>query len=290
MSIQPDKPKESTAKKAALGIAAIAVIASVGYFSYRTLAGIKAKEGQSESTQEQFAGGAQISEQLQLECQKSVEKISVLHDAQAMFSEYKKNVENCREVYFRAEKKSKIRSEGTYPDIVVDIAALAARTDRTKALEILSFAKTINPWEFYMGPIVCNSLATIEAYFESLSLAENKICFKVSSDKEKLFTEIKNKNFSVLSKSLSNDRVVSVGSPESEEGCPEKISIITKLVQDAAVGNVEVSEEEVKNSENNAVNFVFKTKEEDKLILEFAAVNDCLQLHTVLLPDQPTNE
>ena len=94
----------------------------------------------------------------------------------------------------------------------------------------------------------------------------------------------------MLSKSLSNDRVVSVGSPESEEGCPEKISVITKLVQDAADGNVEVSEEEVKNSENNAVNFVFKTKEEDRLILEFAAVNDCLQLQTVLLPDQPTNE
>lgn len=273
-----------------MAVAAIAAITVVGYFSYRTLSGLKAQEGQRESTQEQFAGGAQISEQLQFECQKSVEKISTFSDPQKMFSEYKQNVENCREVYFTTEKKSKIRSEGAYPDIIVDIAALAARTDKTKALEFLTYAKTINPWEFYMGPIVCNSLATIEAYFESLSLDENKLCFKAASDKEKLFSEIKNKNFSVLSKSLSNDRVVSVGSPESEEGCPEKISTITKLVQEAANGNVEVNEEQVKNSENNAINFVFKTKEEDRVILEFAAVNDCLQLQSVLLPDQPTNE
>lgn len=273
-----------------MAVAAVTAITVVGFFSYRTLSGIKAQEGQSESTQEQFAGGAQISEQLQLECQKSVEKISGLNDAQAMFSEYKQNAENCREVYFNTEKKSKIRNEGTYPDIIVDIAAVAAKTNKTKALEFLTYAKSINPWEFYMGPIVCNSLATIEAYFESLSLDDNKLCFKVTSDKEKLFSEIKSKNFSVLSKSLSNDRVVSVGSPESEEGCPEKISTITKLVQEAANGNVEVNEEQVKNSENNAINFVFKTKDEDKVILEFAAVNDCLQLHTVLLPDQPTNE
>lgn len=273
-----------------MALAAIAAITVVGFFSYRTLSGIKAQEGQSESTQEQFAGGAQVSEQLQLECQKSVEKISGLKDAQAMFSEYKQHVENCREVYFNTEKKSKIRNEGTYPDIIVDIAALAARTDKAKALEFLTYAKTINPWEFYMGPIVCNSQATIEAYFESLSLDDNKLCFNVASDKEKLFSEIKSKNFSVLSKSLGNDRVVSVGSPESAEGCPEKISTITKLVQEAANGNVEVNEEQVKNSENNAINFVFRTKDEDKVILEFAAVNDCLQLHTVLLPDQPTNE
>lgn len=270
--------------------AAVAALAVVGYFSYRTLSGLKTQEGQRESTQEQFAGGAQISEQLQLECQKSVEKISGLTDAQKMFNEYKQNAENCREVYFNTEKKGQVRNEGTYPDIIVDIAALAARTDKNRALEFLKYAKTINPWEFYMGPIVCNSLATIEAYSESLSLDENKLCFKVTSDKEKLFSEIKAKNFSVLSKSLSNDRVVSVGSPESEEGCPEKISTITKLVQEAANGNVEVNEEQIKNSENNAVNFVFKTKDEDKVILEFAAVNDCLQLHTVLLPDQPTNE
>lgn len=270
--------------------AAIGAITAVGYFSYYTLSGLKAQDGQIEITQEQYAGGAQISEQLQLECQKSVEKIAKLSDVQKMFNEYKLNVENCREVYFTMEKTAGIRNEGTYPDIIVDIAALAARTDKIKALEFLTYAKTISPWEFYMGPIVCNSLATIEAYFESLSLDENKLCFKATSDKEKLFSEIKNRNFSVLSKSLNNDRVVSVGSPESEEGCPEKISTITKLVQEAASGNVEVNEEQIKNSETAAVNFVFKTKDEDKVILEFAAVNDCLQLHTILLPDQPTNE
>lgn len=277
-------------KKASFAVAAVALIALVGFFSYKTLYGLKLQEDLRENNQEQFAGGAQISEQLQAECQKSVEKISSLSDVQPMFSEYKKNVENCREVYFNSEKKSKIRNEGMYPDIVVDIAMYAAKTNKPMALEILSYAKSINPWEFYMGPIVCNSLATIEAYFESLSVNEDKICFKTQAEREKLFSAIKNKNFSVLSSSLGSDRVVSVGSPESEEGCPEKISTITKFIQEATSGNVSVDEELVKNSENDAINFIFKTQSADKVILEFAAVNECLQLQTVLIPDQPTNE
>lgn len=289
MSDQPEKPKRKNLKKAALLLAALAMVSLVGYFSYRTLSGLKSKESQRENTQEQFAGGAQISEQLQSECQKSVEKISSLSEAQLMFSEYKQNVENCREVYFNTVKKSKIRNEGMYPDIIVDMAIYAGHSNKPLALEMLNYVKGINPWEFYMGPIVCNSKATIEAYIESLSLDDNKICYK-AADKERLSLDIKNKAFSILAKSLSNDRVVSIGSPESEEGCPEKISTITKLVQEAAADSMSVEEEQVKDSSTSAINFVFKSKTEDKVILEFAAVNECLQLQSVLISDLPTNE
>lgn len=287
---QPEKNSNSNKRKAAFTVIAISFISVLGFFAYRTLSGIKSKEDLRESNQEQFAGGAQISEQLQAECQKSVEKLSSLSDAQSMFSEYRQNVENCREVYFSSEQKTNIRNEGMYPDVVVDIAAFAAKTSRPLALEVLQYAKSINPWEFYMGPIVCNSLATIEAYIESLTLDEERICFKPATDKEKLISEIRSKNFSIISKTLSHDRVISVGSPESEEGCPEKVSSIIKLVQEATSGNLSVDEEQIENSRGGAVNFVFKSKSEDKIILEFAAFNDCLQLHTILIPAQTTNE
>ena len=74
MSVQPNKNPKTNLKKAAFALMAIGTISLVGYFSYRTLSGLKIKESQNENTQEQFVGGAQISEQLQSECQKSVEK------------------------------------------------------------------------------------------------------------------------------------------------------------------------------------------------------------------------
>ncbi len=294
MENKPDKNPKSK-KRTALVVALAGLgVALVAIVSYKTLAKLKELEIIPDNSQEQFAGVAQMSEELQSECQKSSEKISSIaaqfkpSDIAQMFAEYKLNAENCREVYFSIEKKSPIRSEGMYPDLVVDIAAMAAKIDRTQAAEILNFAKSINTWEFYMGPIVCNSKATIDAYLESLNLPAEKVCFKKDTDKEKLLTEIKNKNFSILSKSLSNDRVVPIGLPESEAGCPVKISTITNLVQNATTGSFSVEEEPSQNPE--VINFVFKSNAVVKLILEFASVNDCLQLQSVLVPNLQANE
>lgn len=271
------------------GSAGLAVVI-LGFFSYQTLSKLKNRANNTEVSQEQFSGAAQVSEFLQAECQRSAEKISKLSDATLMFEEFKQNAENCREVFFNIEGKTQIRSEGMYPDVVVDIALLAVKTNKPQAIEVLNFAKSLNAWEFYMGPVVCDSLATVEAYLESINQPDEKICFNSQSDKEKLFTEIKNKNFSILSKSLNSGQVVSIGSQESEEGCPEKISAITKIAQEATSGNLDVVEEQGQNAESGGLNFIFKTKTEDKLILEFAAVNDCLQLQSVLIPDLQTNE
>lgn len=287
---QPEKKPKNKKKSILAAVFASLGVALVVTISYKTLSKLKEQELIRENAQEQFVGIAQVSEQLLAECQKSAEKISSLADAALMFEEYKQKADNCREAFFAFEKKSQIRSEGMYPDLIIDIAVLAAKNNRAQAIDMLNFAKNLNAWEFYMGPVVCNSKSTIEAYLESLSLSDNKICFKPQEDKEKLFSEIKNKNFSVLSQSLGVGAVVSIGSPESEIGCPEKISVVTKIVQDATAGNLTLEEEQIKNSDAGTTNFVFKTKTEDKIILVFAITDDCLQLQSVLIPNLPANE
>lgn len=287
---QPGKKSNNIKKRVLAAVLAGLGVALVVTVSYKTLSKLKEQELIKESAQEQFAGIAQVSEQLQTECQKSAEKISSLNDAALMFEEYKQKAENCREAFFAFEKKSQLRSEGMYPDLIVDIAVLAAKTNKAQAIDMLNFSKSINAWEFYMGPTVCSSKATIEAYLESLNLSDNKICFKLQDDKEKLFSEIRNKNFSILSQSLSSSRVASIGSPESETGCPERISVITKIVQEATAGNLSLEMEQIKNSEAGTINFVFKTKTEDKIILVFAVADDCLQLQAILIPNLPANE
>lgn len=311
MSTQPtDKEVPKDQKKSKL----VVIAASLGavlvlVICYFTLLKIKSRSPINDNSQEQFVGTAQVSEQLQSECQRSAEKIISFSDSfagaedavtklAAMFAEYRQNAENCREVYFsvesriekNAEKTIQFRSEGAYADLIVDIAMLAAKINKTQAIEMLNFAKKLATWEFYMGPIVCNSNTTLEAYLESLNLPTEKACYKATTDKEKLFSEIKNKNFSVLSTSLNNNHVVSLGLINSDVGCPEKISLITQLVQKASAGNLKLEEEKLENPRVDGVSFVFKTDTENKLVLEFAAVEDCLQLQAVLIPEQQVNE
>jgi len=289
----------------------IAVAAGLGIglalvLSYVVASGIKREPlfsgSTSGSTQEQFASEAQTSEQLQSECQKSAEKITSYSDpieaasVVKMFTEYKQNAENCRNVYFSIEKKSSIssipsiRSEGTYPDLIIDITLLAAKTNKKQAIEMLNFAKSLSPWEYYWGSVLCSSKTTLEAYSEVLTLSDEKICFKPDTDREKLFSEIKNKNFSIFSTSLKYERVVLLGSTNSESACPEKISTVTKLVHRISSENVIVEEEKVTPPDNKRMNFIFKTDSESKLVLKFLALNDCLQLHSVLIPEQQVNE
>lgn len=292
MNTGADKNNAKFSKKRTIIIVVFSCIALVvvGAFSYKILSKIKNQEAALEASQEQFAGVAQIADSLQAECQRSADKIVTAADANAMIAEYKKNVENCREVYFALESKNIFRGEGMYPDIVVDIAAFLTRTDKSKALEILNFAKDLDPWEFSMGPVVCNSKPVIEAYIESFKTDEEKICFKAAEYKEKLLPELQARNFSILSKSISAGRVASLGTPDSEIGCPQKISLITKLAQGATVGELKLEEEKIEGNENNELSFIFKAANEDKLILQFTPVNECLELQTLIVPNLQTNE
>jgi hypothetical protein len=284
------KDTKSRKKNVIIAISSILALAIFGYFAYLTLTEIKAQQSLTEAAQEQFVGIAQISETLQAECQKSAEKIVSTIDPEVMIAEFKKNADNCREVYFSLESKNKFRSEGMYPDIVVDIAAEIAKTNTDKALEILNFAKGLDQWEFSMGPVSCNSKSVIEAYLESYSRSSEKVCFKSNEYKETLFAQLKNRNFSIFITSLSQGQVASLGTLDSEVGCPEKISTIIKLAQNATSKDLKLEEENIEGNENNNVSFIYKTANENKLVLQFTSVGDCLELQSVFIPNLQTNE
>jgi hypothetical protein len=269
------------------GAILLAIVLTGAYF---VLSRIKADKAKLQASQEQFVGGAETSQQLQAECQRSASEVSNASNIDEAIAEFKKHVESCREVYFAIEKKSPdLRNEGMYPDLVVDLANLAARNDKAKAMELLNFAKGIGSWEFYMGPVVCSSKSVLEAVIESLNLPNEKICVKRENFRKELLPELKNRNFGIFTKLLPNYKAAWLGLPDSDVGCPEKISSLMKIAQNAAAGS-EATEEEQPNTETLDVNVVYKAKTEDKLIIQFAQVNDCLELKAVLVPGLQTNE
>lgn len=270
----------------ALGVLAVVIVGVGGYF---TLSSVKQMEINDLKSQEQFAGDPEISSQLQIECQRSAERIDKSNDIDVAIAEYKQYADTCRSVYFVIENESPYRNEGMYPDLVVDLALKAAESDKAKALDILNFARALEPWEFYLGPVICDSDAVVEAYLESMQLPEEKICFKKEEYTQQLMSELKKKNFSILSQTLKNNSVVWVGLPDSDVGCPEKISVITKLVSDLTAGS-DVTLEENRNEdlESNTIGFIYRSKNEDKVMLEFEEQESCLQLTSVLVPSLQT--
>lgn len=270
----------------AIGVLAVIIVGVGGYF---TLNNVKQMEIDELKSQEQFAGDPEISSQLQIECQKSAERIDKSKDIDAAIAEYKQYADTCRSVYFVIESESPYRNEGMYPDLVIDLALTAAETDKAKAVEVLNFARALNAWEFYLGPVICDSHTVVDAYLESLQMTDEKVCFKKAEYTQQLMSELKNRNFSVLSQTLKNNSVVWVGLPDSDVGCPEKISVITKLVADLTAGpDIVLEANPIDDLESNMVGFIYKSKNEDKVMLEFEEYDSCLQLTAVLVPSMQT--
>lgn len=283
------KTKQKNKKVSILiGIASSVVVLMIGYGLYRVLVHLKQTEAANEASQEQFVGVVQVSEQLQEECQKSAAKIVGLlekQDPAAMLFEYQQHAENCRDVFVAVEGKDVFRNEGNYPDLIIDIAKYQAQTNKKAALEALNFAKTISPWEVYRGPIVCSSKSALEAYSEAIESPPQKKCFNTDTDKEILLGELKKKNFSILPHTLSDENVMFVGTLEADSACPQKVSSALKIVENAVKTNATVEEEQLAIADPSMSRFVFKTQEEDRLILVFTTENKCFKLQSVLIPE-----
>lgn len=282
------QPEAKVDKKPQYIFAAVAVlvVAAVAAGSYYALSFAKELDAQAERSQEQFAGDPEVSSQMIADCQKSAELIADTKNLDQIITEYKRSADNCRSVYVVVEKESFIRNEGMYPDLVVDIAFLAAQTDKVKALEILNFAKSLEPWEYYMGPVICESTSVVDAYIQSFESTEPKRCLKKAEDTAQLIATLKSKDFSILPQTVRQGDVVWVGLPDSEVGCPEKMTEIMSLVNRLTSGaDVEFEENQSENAESPGLTFIYKTKTDDKLILDFTETDSCLQLGAVLVPD-----
>jgi hypothetical protein len=274
---------------AAASTVAVILVFAVGYI---LLSRIKATDtlADAATSQEQFEGSPEISSNLQQECQQSAVKLTTLRKIEQLEAEFESHAANCRDVYFAIDFQSPFRREGMYPDLAVDLAHQAFKEDKNKAHEILNFAKTLKAWDFYLGPVSCDSHHVIDAYIESLDLPTDKLCVKLSDYKTKLIPELQNKNFEILKRLLANDDTVWMGQPESDMGCPEKISSIVQIVKKLSEGNIKVEEPKLESDENTDIFISIKDKETEKVGLVFRSENECLQIKTVLVPNLEVSE
>jgi hypothetical protein len=168
--VNPDVEERQKDKKkmAIMALIAVLVFAGVSTAGFMFLSKMKSKEAEASASQEQFAGQAETSQQLQSECQSSANVIAKSTDIHAAIEEFKKHVDSCREVYFTGEEKTEFRNEGMYPDLSVDLLTKLASTDKAQAVDFLSYLKKLQPWQYYMGPVVCDSQSILNAYEESI--------------------------------------------------------------------------------------------------------------------------
>lgn len=271
-------------------ICSFSALVVVGLIAFFALTKIKSQRLSDVLSQDQFEGTAEISSQLQGECQSSATKISKLKDIAAAEQEYRQNAENCKDVYFAIEGESPFRKEGMYADLVVDIAKELAKTDKTKAVDLLKFAQGIKSWDFYLGPVSCDSQHVLDAYIETYSLAADKTCLQASDMKSKISQNIASKNFDFLSKMVAENEVVWLGMPESDVGCPEKISSITQIIQKLTSGSISLDEIPAELNENNQINVNIKLSDKENVTLIFATHENCLKLSSVLVPNLEVSE
>lgn len=281
-------------KNIVLGIASVGILAIVATLSYYAIKKIQAHQSlNGETGQEMFEASPEISSQAQTDCVQSAKKIYATKDILAALAEYKNNVENCREVYFAIDDRAepgKFRREGMYGDFVIDLAHALAETDKKAANDIFNYAKSIKNWEFYLGPVSCDAHHVIEAYQESLNSVDEKVCIKKNEFQEKLIAPLQNKNFSILSKTLPFRNVIWLGQPESDVGCPEKLSSITTILQKHLAGNIKVEESKTEMNESEDLLLSVKQGNEEKIIFVFHPNNDCLEIQSVLVPMSETSE
>ncbi|MGZ3691341.1 MAG: hypothetical protein ACXVAX_07550 [Pseudobdellovibrio sp.] len=279
--VEKIKAKKKLVYLIAGSVLALVIITTIGMF---VLSKVKAPaQSTAVGAQEQYAGQAETSQQLQTECQSSALKISKSENLQQAVDEYKKHVENCREVYFTVEEKTRFRNEGMFPDLGADLLTLLNAENKTAAMDFLAYLKSLTPWQFYMGPIVCDSQNVLAAYEESIKSTQEKICVKNEDFNKIIFSELKNKNFSIIEKTMLPGTVAWLGSPEADDGCPEKVANIIKGAKHASEGPIQIKDAESVD-ETKETSVVFRDKsDEDKLVLVFDEINGCIQLKSALI-------
>ena len=103
--------------------------------------------------------------------------------------------------------------------------------------------------------------------------------------KEKLIPDLQKKNFNVLKSVLSNVDVVWMGQPESDVGCPEKISSVIDLLNKLLPTTVTVEDPKTEESDPQELSLALKNNGEEKVVLVFRAENQCLQIRSLLVPN-----
>ncbi len=294
---QDDDKKEKALKKrnqiifAVSSFSALVIVGAIAFFGLSKIKALKVLSADDTGmSQDQFEGAVEISPQLQGECQNSANKLTTLNDTAAMEQEYRQFAENCKDVYITLDNVTHFRKEGMYGDLVVDLAKEISKTDKTKAVALLIFARDIKSWDFYLGPVSCDSQHVLDAYIESYSLSENKTCYTKDDVSTKIASEVTSKNFSFLSKMVSQNEVVWLGMPESDVGCPEKISSVVEVLKKLTPGSITLDTSSVEPNENNQLSLNIKLSDKENITLVMGTGESCLSLNSVLVPNLEVSE
>ena len=245
--------------------------------------------GETVQGQDAFQAPAEISTSLQIECQASVDKIDKLSDCDEKQTEFDAKSASCASYSFALENPKSLDSDGSYSDIVFNIASCFKNSGNDKAplaTALLKKAQTELPaWEVNFGPISCDSKSTLSAYLDAYAADSAFTCTK-ASDLEKIVGELQNKNMSSLSRMVWSQHVPQLGLRDSDISCPETLKEITKSLDKALSQAVKVSVNSGGEQNTDAsTTFIEINKGTDVVALLKVATNPdgCLYLDSLLV-------
>lgn len=213
---------------------------------YKFLLGgkIEIPMGDSPTGQDAFQAPAEISTSLQIECQASVDKIDKLDDCNEKQTEFDAKSASCASYSYALENPKSLDSDGSYSDIVFNIATCFKKAGNDKvpqAIALLKKAQTELPaWEVNFGPISCDSKSTLSAYLDSYSSDSAFTCTK-AADLEKVVSQLQVKDLSSISRMFWSQHVPQLGLRDSDISCPETLKEITKSLDKALSQSVKVT-------------------------------------------------
>ena len=239
--------------------------------------------------QDAFQAPAEISTSLQIECQASVDKIDKLNDCGEKQTEFDAKSASCASYNFALENPKSLDSDGTYSDIVFNIAACYKKAGNDKlsqAITLLKKAQADLPeWEVNFGPISCDSKSTLEAYIDAYSADSSFTCSK-PSDLEKIVAQLQNKDVSSLSRMIWSQHVPELGLRDSDMSCPDTLKEITKSLNKALTQSQSVKLSENGDQKGDAsASFIEINKGADVVALLKVGTNPdgCLYLDSMLV-------
>lgn len=250
--------------------------------------------GDSAQGQDAFQAPAEISTSLQIECQASVDKIDKLDDCGEKQAEFDAKSASCASYSFALENPKSLDSDGSYSDIVFNIASCYKKAGNDKvpqAIAVLKKAQDELPaWEVNFGPISCDSKSTLSAYLDAYAADASFVCTK-SADLEKVVAQLQNKDLGFLSTMLWSQHVPELGLRESDVSCPETLKEISKSLTKALNQSQSVKLSSSNSGEDQktdtTTSFIEINKGADVLAMVKVGTNSdgCLFLDSVLVPN-----
>ncbi|AZZ35335.1 hypothetical protein CIK05_00460 [Bdellovibrio sp. qaytius] len=243
--------------------------------------------GDSAQGQDAFQAPAEISTSLQIECQASVDKIDKLDNCAEKQSEFDAKSASCASYSYALENPKSLDSDGSYSDIVFNIASCYKKSGNDKVPQAIALLKKaqeeLPAWEVNFGPISCDSKSTLSAYLDSYSADSAFTCTK-STDLEKVVAQLQSKDLSVLSHMVWSQHVPQLGLRDSDVSCPETLKEISKSLDKALSQSVKVGVNGEQKADTTTT-FIEINKGTDLVALLKVATNPdgCLYLDSLLV-------